>query len=171
MTAVLATTATELDGSLIVTVHASCQATLTSLRELDLTGPVDRALRALDLVHRFALVPTRLDPAGARPLRIGSIWRVDDADPGAGVAAADFDGFGVPGHVKVSWEIDVEPGESGTALAIRTRFAATDEASSARLLDAWAVVGPLTGVLTARSAHTVKRYTEDLEDDEQAEWP
>ena len=159
-----ALSATALDGSLTITIDASSQATLGSVRRLDLTRPVDRALRALALVHRFALAPTRLDPAGARPLRIGGIWRIDDAGPAPRAAAGEFDSFADPGHVKVSWEIDVAPGEQDTLLSITTRFTTTDEAATERLLDAWEIVGPLNDALTARAAHAVKRYTEDGED-------
>jgi hypothetical protein len=164
-------TRTGIEGTLTVTVDASSQATLGSVRHLDLTRAVDRALRALDLVHRFALVPTRLDSAGARPLRIGGIWRVVDADPWSRAAATEFDSFADPGHVKVSWEIDVEPGEQDTLLSIITRFAPTDEAASERLLDAWEIVAPLNDALTERAAHWIRAYTEDLEDGEEPGWP
>jgi hypothetical protein len=162
---------TELDGSLTITVEASPQATLRGVRRLDLTRPVARALRALDLGHRFALMPTRLDPASARPLRIGAIWRIDDAGPGRRAAAGEFDRFADPGHVKVSWEVDVAPGEQDTLLSLTTRFTTTDGPTGERLLDAWEIVGPLNDALAARAAHTVKRYTEDLEDGEEPGWP
>ena len=105
------------------------------------------------------------------PAPTGGIWRIDEADPGRRAAATEFDSFAAPGHVKVSWEIDVAAGEQHTLLSIRTRFTSTDEAANARLLDAWALVGPLTDTLTARAAHSIKAYTEDLEDGEEPGWP
>jgi hypothetical protein len=56
-------------------------------------------------------------------------------------------------------------------LSITTRFTTTDETASERLLDAWALVGPLTDALTERAAHSIKAYIEELEDGEEAGWP
>jgi hypothetical protein len=161
---------TGVESTLTITVDATPQATLAAVRRLDLTRPVNQALFALDLAHRFPLVPTLLDSAGHRPLRIGCIWRIDDADPCRRAAPTEFASFGDPGHVKLCWEIDVTPGEQDTLLSITTRISATDEAARARLLDAWSLVGPLSGALAERAAHAVKAYTEDLEDGEQPGW-
>jgi hypothetical protein len=160
-----------LEGSLTIPVDATPRATLGTVRHLDLTHHVNRALRALDLADRFPLAPTRLDPPRIRPVRIGCIWRIGGVDPGRRAGASEFDSFADPGHVKVCWAIDVEPAEEGTLLSITTRFTTTDEAAGGRLLDAWSIVGPLSDAISARAAHTIKAYTEDLEDGEEIGWP
>jgi hypothetical protein len=147
------------------------EATLRTVLQLDLVLHVNRALHALDADDRFPLAPTRLDSPRARPLRIGCIWRIGGVDPGRRAGPSEFESFADPGHVKVSWAIDVAPAEQGALLSITTRFTTTDKAANGRLLDAWAVVGPLSDVLTARAAHTAKAYAEDLEDDEEVWWP
>ena len=159
------------EGSLTIVVDATAEATLGAVRHLDLTSRVNRALRALDADDRFPLAPTRLDSPRARPLRIGCIWRIGGAHPGRRADASEFDSFADPGHVKVCWAIDVAPAEQGTLLSITTRFTTTDKAANGRLLDAWALVGALSDALSARAAHTVKAYAEDLDDGEVVGWP
>jgi hypothetical protein len=158
------------EGSLTVVVDATPGVTLGTVRHLDLTLQVNRALHALDADDRFPLAPTRLGAPRARPLRIGCIWRIGGGDPGRRAGASEFASFADPGHVKVCWTIDVAPAEEGTLLSITTRFTTTDKAASGRLLDAWALVGPLSDALSARAAHTVKAYAEDLEDGEEVGW-
>jgi hypothetical protein len=53
-------------------------------------------------------------------------------------------------------------------LSIKTRFSATDEDARVRLLDAWALVGPIASSLAERAARGVKADAEsdDFEDAE-----
>jgi hypothetical protein len=150
----------DITGSLTIAVDAGTEATRVALDRLDLTGHWTRALLALDVPDRIALLPTRLDS-----LAIGLIWRIDSASSSARAEPGEFDAFRRPGHVKVRWTLDATPSESGSLLTIRTRFSPTDEAAAERLRDAWGVLGALSRVLVERAARAVREYAEALEDE------
>jgi hypothetical protein len=158
----------EITGSLTIAVDAGAESTRIALDRLDLTGPSTRALLALDVGDRIALLPTRLDPlpigaSGPDGLALGLIWRIDGASSGARAAPGEFDAFRRPGHVKVRWTLQAKSSEAGSWLTIRTCFTPTDEAAAERLRDAWGVLGALSGVLVERAARAVREYAEALE--------
>jgi hypothetical protein len=170
----------DITGSLTIAVDAGTESTRIAVDRLDLTGPSTRALLALDVRDRIALLPTRLDspaigargpdeltPAATGPvqLALGLIWRIDGASSGARAAPGEFDAFRRPGHVKVRWTLHVTSSEAGSWLTIRTRFTPTDEAAAERLRDAWGVLGALSRVLVERAARAVRAYAEALEDE------
>ena len=146
--------------SLTVALDADPAATRLALERLDLTGPITRALLALDATDRFALLPTRLDQR-----TLGAIWRIDRAAPRARVTARDFDGFRRPGHVKVRWTLDLMPSEPGGSwLTIRTCLTAADEETAAGLRAGWGLVDAVSRVLVARMARAVRMSVDALED-------
>jgi hypothetical protein len=173
----------EITGSLTIAVDAGKESTRIALDRLDLTGPSTRALLALDVRDRIALLPTRLDPLALGPsgpdelapaatraaqLAFGLIWRIDGASSGARAAPGEFAAFRRPGHVKVHWTLHATSSEPGSWLTIRTRFTPTDEAAAERLRDAWGVLGALARVLVERAARAVRDYAEALEDEPEA---
>ncbi len=170
----------DITDSLTIAVDAGTESTRIALDRLDLTGPSTRALLALDVSDRIALLPTRLDspaigprdpdqlaPAATRAvqLALGLIWRIDGASSGARAAPGEFDAFRRSGHVKVRWTLHATSSEPGSWLTIQTRFTPTDEAAADRLRDAWGVLGGLSRVLVERAAQSVRAYAEALEDE------
>jgi hypothetical protein len=170
----------DITGSLTIAVDAGTESTRIALDRLDLTGPSTRALLALDVRDRIALLPTRLDslpigprdpdqlaPAATRAvqLALGLIWRIDGASSAARAAPGEFDAFRHPGHVKVRWTLHATSSEPGSWLTIRTCFTPTDAAAAERLRDAWGVLGALSRVLVERAARAVREYAEALEDE------
>jgi hypothetical protein len=130
---------------------------------LDLAAPVVRALTALDLPGRFALLPTRVGGNGAGdPAIFGMIWRTDARETAQRIRPAEFESFASPGYIKMRGTVEVVASDAGALLSIAMRFEATDDRSAARLLDAWSVVGPLSHALRERAAHAVRDFAEDL---------
>ena len=130
---------------------------------LDLAAPVVRALTALDLAGRFALLPTRVGGNGAGdPAPFGMIWRTNARETAKRIRPAHFESFAGPGCIKVRWTIEVVASDAGALLAITMRFEATDDVSAARLLDAWSVVGPLSHALREHAAHAARDLAEEL---------
>jgi hypothetical protein len=120
-----------------------------------------RALQALALGERLALAPSLLD---RRPglAAFGLIWRTAPGPTMHRVPPRAFDGFAVPGYVKLRWELSAQPYHDGYALlTVRTRLAATDEAARGALLDAWGLVGAAVATLAQRHARAVKALAED----------
>ena len=102
------------------------------MRRLDLVGPALRALEELGLDDRVTLRPD------------GMTWHQRGGQP-----------------VEVDVELRIEPGEDDASwLEITTRFSAADELARVRLLDAWALVGPVASMLVERAARAVKAYAE-----------
>jgi hypothetical protein len=152
--------------SFTVALDASmCQA-IEALHRLDLTARPTRALRALDAGDRIALFPTHLGARCVNSISLGLAWRIDGARRAKRITPDDFEGFGSPGHIKVRWSVDLRPSESGVFLSIATRFTATDAGSRARLLDAWAVIGPLCDALVEGAARSIEAYANDLRTNE-----
>jgi hypothetical protein len=122
-----------LSNALTIAVDATPHVTEHASRGAHLARPALRALRELGLGDRVELQP--------RGLR----WR----QPGTN------------GAIEVEVQIDVGPGsERGSWLTIRTSFGATDESARVRLLDAWALIGPLASSLADRAARTIKERAE-----------
>ncbi len=120
-------------NSLTLAIAQSAETTRESLGRLDLAAPALRGLEELGLGDRVALRPSGLS------WRQGN-WR---------------------GEIEVDVDIRVEPtSEDSSSLSITTRFSATDEDARVRLLDAWALVGPVASTLADRAARTVKEYAE-----------
>jgi hypothetical protein len=154
----------DVTDTLVVTVDAEPQTVGEALERLDLMASAARALDALGVADRVALAPSLLAAEPGRELVFGLVWRVageaTTIDPRS-VPACD-----VPGHVKVIWDLRVEPGALGGALLSTTRrFTATDEAARARLLAAWGILGTFAKSLSQRTLTAVKRYAEDHDDD------
>jgi hypothetical protein len=125
---------TPVTNTLTVPVAAGADTTRRALRQLDLSGPAIRAMRALGLTDRVTLTPGGLS------------WRPE----------------GWSGQIDVSVDVRVEPDrEDGSSLTIITRFSATDERTQERLLDAWPLLGSLAAELVRRAARTLKQYAED----------
>jgi hypothetical protein len=148
-----------------VALDASVGSAIEALHRLDLTARPTRALRALDVGDRIALFPTHLGAPCVNSISLGLIWQIDGTRRAARITPDDFEGFGSAGHIKVRWSVDLRPSESGVFLSIATRFTATDAGSRARLLGAWAVIGPLSDALVEGAARSIKAYADDLEDE------
>ena len=76
------------------------------------------------------------------------------------------------GPIEVDVDIEVQPrDDDASLLSITTRFSAADESARLRVLDAWALVGPVASNLAERAARTVKDYAErdSFDDDEVGE--
>ncbi len=158
----------DISEALTVGVDADPVAVLTAVRRLDHTRTVTRALRALGLADRISLMPTVLDRGrGPDPLVLGLIWRLDAWAPAASVSAAAFDGFDRRGHVKVTWRIDAEPSSTagGSVLSVATRITATDDDAHDRLLEGWALAGPMLRGVARRLAQAVRAHAEHDEAD------
>jgi hypothetical protein len=120
-------------NALTVAVDQGAEATRRALRGLDLAAPALRALRELGLGDHVALRPGGLS------------WRQPG---GSGTIEADVEILVKPASEDSSW------------LSINTRFSATEEDARVRLLDAWALIGPLASSLADRAARSVKEYAE-----------
>jgi hypothetical protein len=130
-----------LSNTLTIAVDASLEATEAASRAPHLARPALRALRELGLDDRVEVQP--------RGLR----W----SHPGT------------TGVIEVDVHIDATAGgEDGSWLTIRTSFSATDEDARVRLLDAWALIGPLASSLAERAARTIKERAERDEFDDVA---
>jgi hypothetical protein len=151
--------------SYTVALDASAAPAIDALHRLDLSARATRALCALDVADRIALFPTQLGAPSLNSVSVGLIWRIDGSCRAERITPDGFDGFGSPGHIKVRWSVDVTPSESGAFLSVATCFAATDAGSRARLLDAWAVIGPLSAAFVEGVVRSVKDYVDDLEDE------
>ena len=154
----------EVRQSSTVALDASAGPAIEALHRLDLTARATRALCALDIADRIALVPTQLGAPSATSISLGLIWRIDGTRRVERITPDGFEGFGSPGHIKVRWSLDLTPSEPGVFLSIATRFTATDACSRARLLDAWAVIDPLFGAFVEGAVRSIKAYVDDLED-------
>jgi len=130
-----------LSNTLTIVIDASLEATEAASRAPHLARPALRALRELGLDDRVEVQP--------RGLR----W----SHPGT------------TGVIEVDVHIDATAGgEDGSWLTIRTSFSASDEDARVRLLDAWALVGPLASSLADRAARTIKERAERDEFDDVA---
>ena len=153
--------ASAVSASHTIAVHADPGAVCGALQSLDLPDRLTRALGAAGLAARFALAPTLLSAPRGATLRIGLVWRVDDATASATVDRRGFDAFAAPGHVKASWEIRVDgSGDDHAFLTVRTILAATDGRTRARLLDSWSVTGALADALARRTAAAARALAE-----------
>jgi hypothetical protein len=151
--------------SYTVALDSSAGPVVEALHRLDLSARAARALHALDLADRFALFLTQLGAPSLNSVSFGLIWRIDGSRRAGRITPDGFEGFGSPGHIKVRWSVDLTPSESRVFLSIATRFTATDAGSRARLLDAWAVIGPLSDAFVHGAVRSVKDYVEDQEDE------
>lgn len=152
--------APDVTDSLTVKVDASAEETRAALDRLDLAAPALRALRALGVADRAALPPTRLGAPDA-DVAFGLIWRLDGTFTAECPVPSGFGAFGSPGHLKVKWELRVKPSAAGGAyLSVSTRFEATDAPSRARLVEAWSLVGEVSGAFVRQAAAAVKADAE-----------
>jgi hypothetical protein len=123
----------------VVLVDASPAAVFAAGERLELAHMVGEAIEALGLADRLVIAPTRL---GSR-----------EREHVFCMAA---------GHVKVIWDLRVEPGpESGATVSMTTRFVSADHSSHESLRAAWGVLGPVAAALSKRALSAVKRYAEN----------
>jgi hypothetical protein len=146
--------------STTIVVDAPPALTEQAVRRLDVAAPLVRALNALNVADRFALIHARA--GGGAPLRLGLLWRIDAGGIGEWIGPECFESFSRPGYVKVRWAVEVEASDEGALLSIAIRFAATDARSAGRLLDAWSVIGPLSHAFRERAARAIKDHAEAL---------
>jgi hypothetical protein len=122
-----------ISSSLTIAVDAGHDETRRAMSRLDLSAAAVRTLEATGLHDRVML------HSG------GLTWRP----------------AGTRGRVDVTVDLQVEPAEEGASyLHVVTRFTVTDERARERLLDSWAVIGPIAETLVRRAAHTVKEAAE-----------
>jgi predicted enzyme related to lactoylglutathione lyase len=131
----------DVTDTLVVKVDAEAEAVAAALERLDLTASVTAALSAVGAVDRLALAPALLAAQPGPKLVFGLVSRY--GAPSETVEPASVQTFDTPGHVKVIWDLRVQPDAlEGAWLSMTRRFAATDEATRARLLDGWGIIGP-----------------------------
>ncbi len=119
-------------NSLTVAIDVPATVARQAVRRLDLAGPALRALEELGLDDR---VTFRAD---------GMTWHQRRGQP-----------------IEVDVESGIDSGEDDASwLEVTTRFSAGDEHARVRLLDAWALVGPVASMLIERAARGVKAYAE-----------
>ncbi len=130
-----------ISNSMTITIDSGADATRHALERLDLAAPARRALTELGLDDRVTLRPA------------GLTWHQ----------------YGGREPIEVDVDLVVQRRDDDSSLlSISTRFSAVDESARLRVLDAWALVGPLASNLTERAARTVKDYAErDSFDDEE----
>jgi CRP/FNR family cyclic AMP-dependent transcriptional regulator len=150
----------DVTDTLVVKVDADPEAVGAALEHLDLTASVAAAVSAFGGADRIALAPALLAAQPGRELVFGLVWRYEG--PTETVDPARFQTFDTPGHVKLIWDLRVEPGAlEGAFLSMTRRFAATDEATRARLLDSWGIIGTVADSLARRIVAAVKAHAED----------
>jgi hypothetical protein len=114
-------------------------------------------------VDRMVLAPALLAAQPGPELVFGLVWRYEG--PTETIDPASMQTFDTPGHVKVIWDLSVQPGAlEGALLSMTRRFAATDEATRARLLDGWGIIGTVANSLARRIVAAVKTYAEEAEE-------
>jgi len=130
-----------ISNSMTIAIDAPANATRRALNRLDLARPALRALQELGLDHRVTLRPG------------GLTWHQ----------------HGTSGTIDVDVDLRVEAADDDSSrLSIGTSFSAVDERARVQLLDAWALVGPVSSNLVDRAARSVKEYAErDAFDDEE----
>jgi hypothetical protein len=153
----------DVTNTLVVTVDAEPQTVREALDRLDLAASAARALDALGVGDRIALRPSLLAAAPGPELVFGLVWRL--AGPATTIDPRSVGACDVPGHVKVIWDLRVQPGAlEGALLSATRRFISTDEAARARLLAAWGIIGSVADSLSRRMLTAVKRCAEERED-------
>jgi hypothetical protein len=153
----------DVTNTLVITVDAEPQTVRDALEHLDLAAPAARTLHALGATDRVALAPTLLAAAPGPQLVFGLVWRI--AGPATTIDASRLPAFEAPGHVKVIWDLRVQPHAlEGALLSTTRRFTATDDATRERLLAGWGIIGSVAHSLSQRTLTAIKRYAED--DDE-----
>jgi hypothetical protein len=150
----------DVTDTLVVKVDAEPEATGAALEHLGLTASAAAALSAVGGVDRMALAPALLAAKPGPGLVFGLVWRY--GGPTETVDPANIQTFDTPGHVKVIWDLRVQPDAlEGAWLSMTRRFAATDEATRTRLLDSWGIVGTVANSVARRIGAAVKAYAED----------
>jgi hypothetical protein len=154
----------DVTNTLVVTVHAEPQTVREALERLDLAASAARSLDALGVGERVALAPSLLAAAAGPELVFGLIWRL--AGPATTIDPRSVAACEVPGHVKVIWDLRLQPDAlDGALLSATRRFTATDAAARARLLAAWGIIGSVADSLSRRMLTAVKRCAEDRDED------
>jgi hypothetical protein len=97
----------DVTNTLVVRVDAQPAAVDAALEQLDLTASAAAALSAFGGVDRVALAPALLAAQPGPELVFGLVWRYDGATET--VDPANVQTFDTPGHVKVIWDLSVQP--------------------------------------------------------------
>jgi hypothetical protein len=152
----------DVTDTLVVKVDAEPAAVSAALAHLDLTTSAAAALSAFG-GDRLALAPALLAAQPGPELVFGLVWRYEGATET--VDPANIQTFDTPGHVKVIWDLSVQPDAlEGTWLSMTRRFAATDETIRTRLLDSWGIIGTVADSLARRIVAAVKAHAEDWDE-------
>jgi hypothetical protein len=142
--------------TLVVKVDAEPAAVGAALEHLDLTASAAAALSAFGGVDHVALAPALLAAQPGPELVFGLVWRYEG--PTETIDPASVQTFDTPGHVKVIWDLSVQPDAlEGAWLSMTRRFAATDETTRARLLDGWGIIGTVADSSLGESSPPSRR--------------
>ena len=132
-----------ISNSLTVKVDAAPHATRHSLSRIDVTSSALRALDELGFSHLVIRRPS------------GISWKHEERR----------------GEIRADVDVTVRPAEQDSSwLTISIRFSGSDEDARIRLLDTWALIGPIASNLAERAARAVKAHAErdDFDDVEPA---
>jgi hypothetical protein len=136
-----------------------------AFEHLDLAGPANEMLHALDAGDRLALAPTALPERDGGP-SIGIIWRFDEYGSHEHPAPDGFSAFDAPNHLKARWDVRIESlAAAQTYLSIRTEFIPTDDDAERRLLGAWGIIEPLASAFAGRIARTIRSAAENWDEE------
>jgi hypothetical protein len=123
-------------------IATSPEAAQVALTHLDPLHTLVTALEALGLGERF-LTSRRAREDGTAHVYCLVLRLANAPSPMSG-ADSDLEAFAVPGHLKLVWNVSVEPeGDSASLISVILEAAATDSVSSNVLLDGWPLLGPL----------------------------
>src|SRR5262249_43991484 len=121
------------------------------------------ALEAFGLREQF-LTSRRAREDGAHVYCL--VLRLADAPSPMSGADTDLEAFSVPRHLKLVWNVSVEPrGDRASLLSVGLEAAATDSTSSRVLLDSWPLLGPLAEERAQHILSVLADYDEDTEED------
>jgi hypothetical protein len=120
----------------------SPEAAQAALTHLDPLHTLVTALEAFGLGKRF-LTSRRAREDGTTHVYCLVLRLADAPSPMSG-ADMDLEAFAVPGHLKLVWNVSVEPeGDGVSVISVVFEAAATDSASRRVLLDGWPLLGPI----------------------------
>jgi hypothetical protein len=149
--------AADLSATVVGVVDADPATVGAALARLPVAATATDAARALGLDDRLALRPRQLGAAPGPQLVYGLVWRLE----GLPVPAVALPAFTAPGHVKVVWDLRVEPGAEGSVVTTTRRFTATDARARERLLAGGAIVDAVAGSLAHRLLAALRRGFDD----------
>jgi len=134
------TTEQDVSESFSRTVGAPEATARAAVERIDLVGPIVEALVAAGVGEHIAT-----------PCADGLVWQfgVDD-----------------PGRLRIAWDVTVRPEtEDATLVSISLHATASDEATRARLLESWPVIGSVAELHAQRLLHRIEVLAEDEVED------